>query len=169
MQPLTPADVQLAIQAFDATIQVQHYETSTATSELAAAAIGCELGQIAKSICFVVDGQPVLVVASGDQLVDDRKLAAYFSVGRKKVKLAKPEECLSIFGYLPGGVPPVGHRTPGIKVLLDMTMQRFAIMYAAAGTSQDNFGVSIALLEKMTGGTFVDVVKIAAHDVGEND
>lgn len=159
MQPLTPADVQQALAAFDAAIQIQHFETSTATSELAAAAIGCELGQIAKSICFLVDGQPVLVVASGDQQVDDRKLAAYFNIGRKKVKLAKPEECLSIFGYLPGGVPPIGHRTPGIKILLDTTMRRYAIMYAAAGTSQDNFGVSLALLEKMTSGVFVDVVK----------
>jgi prolyl-tRNA editing enzyme YbaK/EbsC (Cys-tRNA(Pro) deacylase) len=159
MQPLTPDDVQQAIEQFDPTIRIQHFETSTATSELAAAAIGCELGQIAKSICFVVDGQAVLVVASGDQLVDDRKLAAYFNVGRKKVKLAKPDECLSIFGYLPGGVPPIGHRTAGITILLDTTMQRYAIMYAAAGTSQDNFGVPLPLLEKMTGGVFVDVVK----------
>lgn len=163
MQPLTPDDVQRAIDAFDPTIRIQHFETSTATSELAAAAIGCELGQIAKSICFLVDGQPVLVVASGDQLVDDRKLASYFKVGRKKVKLAKPEDCLTIFGYLPGGVPPVGHRTPGITVLLDETMRRFAVMYAAAGTSQDNFGVALPQLEAMTGGTFADVVKTQAN------
>ena len=89
MQPLTPDHVRTVIESANLGLHVQEFTESTATSELAAAAIGCEVGQIAKSICMIVNGNPILVVASGDQQVDDRKIATMFEVGRKKVKLAK--------------------------------------------------------------------------------
>ena len=157
--PLTSQDVQAALDHFALGLQVQHFEQNTATSELAAAAIGCTVGQIAKSICFIIDGEPLLVVASGDQYVDDRKLASLFEIGRKKVKLARPEDCISIFGYAPGGVPPVGHRTPNIRTLLDTTLQRYDMIYAAAGTANDNFGLTPAQLLQITGGTWAEVVR----------
>lgn len=159
MQALTPDHVRQALIAFDLDIPFEHYTASTATSELAAAAIGCDVGQIAKSICFIINGEPLLVVASGDQRVDDRKLATLVSVGRKKVKLAKAEQCIEVFGYAPGGVPPVGHRTPNINTYLDITLKQYDRLYAAAGSANINFGLTPTQLERITRGTWADVVK----------
>ena len=124
MNALTPNHVQAVLDRYDLGLQVEHFDDSTKTSEDAAAVIGCELGQIAKSMCCIVAGAPVLVVASGDRKISDAKIARHFAVGRKKVKIATPEECVAIFGYPPGGVSPVGHRTPGIPILLDETLWR---------------------------------------------
>jgi prolyl-tRNA editing enzyme YbaK/EbsC (Cys-tRNA(Pro) deacylase) len=131
MEPLTPADVQKALDAWNFGIQIRFFEESTATSQMAADAIGCELGQIVKSLAFVVDEQPIIVLTSGDQRVDDRKLAALYSVGRKKVKPATAEQCVEIYGYAPGGA----HN---------------AI-----------FPVTLEQLTQISGGQFADVVKQA--------
>ena len=160
MEPLTSNDVQKALNSYGFDIQLIESTESTATSELAAAAIGCEVAQIAKSICLIVDKEkPVLVVASGTQSVDDRKIAAIFNVGRKKVRLAKAEECIEIFGYPPGGVPPVGHRTSDIVIFLDNNLKQFDRVYAAAGTANINFGITCEQLEIVTQGIWADVVK----------
>lgn len=160
MQALSTDHVVDALRERDFDVQLLHAESPTPTSEDAAAEIGCTVGQIAKSICFMVDGDtPLLVVASGDQQVDDRKIAGLFNVGRKKVKMAKPDQCVEIFGYPPGGVPPVGHRSDGIKILLDETLRRFDKVYAAAGSAQINFGITPDELERVTGGQYIDVAK----------
>jgi Cys-tRNA(Pro) deacylase len=161
MEPLTPADVKPVLEAFDPNIKILAFETSTATSELAAEAIGCKVSQIAKSICFMIEEKtPVVVITSGDQQVDDRKVAALFNVGRKKVKMAKPDECVSVFGYVPGSVPPVAHRTP-VKIYLDETLKRHTDVYPAAGSASACFGITLEGLQKLTGGTFADVVRDA--------
>jgi prolyl-tRNA editing enzyme YbaK/EbsC (Cys-tRNA(Pro) deacylase) len=90
----TPEDVQKALDELNLGITVRFFDNSTATSQQAADNIGCELGQIAKSLCFMADGQPILVIASGDQRVDERKLAAMFNLSRKRVKTATPEQCI---------------------------------------------------------------------------
>jgi prolyl-tRNA editing enzyme YbaK/EbsC (Cys-tRNA(Pro) deacylase) len=161
MEPMTPADVQPVLEAFDPNIKILFFETSTATSELAAQAIGCQVSQIAKSICFMVEESPVVVITRGDQQVDDRKVAALFNVGRKKVKMAKADECISIFGYVPGSVPPVAHRTP-VKIFLDETLKRHTNVYPAAGSASACFGITLEGLQKLTGGTFADVIKNAS-------
>ena len=130
MQPLTPDDVQAALDRFSLGIQIRFFDTPTATSQQAADNIGCELGQIVKSICFLVGDQPVMVLASGDQKVDDRKLAEFYSVSRKKVKVATPEQLVEIWGYEPGSVPPFGHR------IADTDLHRqhaAALRYAVCG------------------------------------
>ncbi len=157
MEPLTSADVQTALDAWNMGIQIRFFENSTATSQLAADNIGCELGQIAKSLCFIVDEKPLLVIASGDQRVDDKKLAAMFNVSRKKVKVASAEECVAIFGYVPGGVPPLAHRTKEMTVLLDDSLQRYGQIYAAGGAHNAIFGVKIDQLAQISGGQFADV------------
>lgn len=157
MQLMTPADVQAALDAFDLDIRLTFYEESTATSQLAADAIGCELGQIAKSLAFIIDGQPILVVASGDQRVAEKKLAAYFAVGRKKVKVASHEQVVEIYGYEPGGVPPLAHRTSGMTVLVDESLQRYDRIFAAGGAHNALFGVTLEQLQQISGGTFADV------------
>lgn len=158
-EPLTPDHVQRILDEFDIGLQVTHFDVTTFTSEDAARAIGCELGQIAKSICLTAGGAPVLVVAAGDQRVSDAKIAKQFGIGRKKVKIATPQECVEIFGYPPGGVSPVGHRTEGIPVIIDETLARWDEIHAAAGTSHDNFSLSFEQLKTITAGTVLDCVK----------
>lgn len=159
MEALTPADVQKALDALDSGIKITFYEESTATSQMAADNIGCELGQIVKSLAFMIDGNPVLILASGDQFVDDRKLATMFEVGRKKVKSAKPEQCVEIYGYAPGGVPPLAHRTADLPTYIDDSLKRFEQLYAAGGAHNAIFPISLTQLLEITGGAFADVKK----------
>ena len=162
MEPLTPAHVQSVLDQFDLGLSVLHYDDHTTTSEDAARVIGCELGQIAKSLCLTVGGSPALVVASGDQRIAEAKLAKHFGIGRKKIKIATPEQCVEIFGYAPGGVPPVGHRTADIPVVVDETLGRWKEIYAAAGTPHDNFALTFEQLVTITDGTVLDCVKDTA-------
>lgn len=159
MDTFGPAHVQAILDSFGLGLTVRHFEQSTFSSADAAAAIGCELGQIAKSLCLFIDGKPVVVVASGDQRISDAKLARHFGVGRKKVKIADAQRCVEVFGYAPGGVSPVGHRDPSIPVYIDQTLGRWEVVYAAAGTDRDNFSLTFDQLVTITGGTVLDLVK----------
>lgn len=159
MQPLTPADVQAALDRLETGIRIHFFDSSTATSQQAADNIGCELGQIIKSLAFIVDGQPIIVLASGDQFVDDRKLAAMFGVGRKKVKTANADQCIEIYGYAPGGVPPLAHRTAGLPVYIDESLQRYEQLYAAGGAHNAIFPITLQHLVEISGGQIADVRK----------
>ena len=159
MQTLTPDHVQAVLDSHELGLTVIHFDDHTTTSVDAARVIGCELGQIAKSMCLMVGDAPVLVVASGDQRIAEAKLAKHFGIGRKKIKIASPEECIAIFGYAPGGVPPVAHRTAGVPVIIDELLARWNRVYAAAGTPHDNFELTFDQLCTITGGTVLDCVK----------
>lgn len=154
----TPDHVQAALDALGLDIRVHVFEQSTATAPEAAAAVGCELGQIIKSLCFVVGEQPVVVLAAGDRRVDDRKLGALYGVGRKKVKIADPDTTVAVTGYAPGGVSPVGHRTQ-LPIIIDDTLQRYEMVFAAAGSSNAIFPVPFEMLVQATGGQVADVVR----------
>ncbi len=151
MEPLGPDDVQAAIDAQGLNTQIQTFDTSTATAEDAAASIGTELGSIVKSLVFVVNGQPIVVLASGDKKIDTRKIAAIYDVGRKKVKIATAEQCIDHIGYAPGGVPPLGHRQP-VPIFIDDTLARFDTVYAAAGSPHAIFPVAYDTLVQITDG-----------------
>lgn len=157
--PLTPDDVQAALDRLNTGIKIRLFENTTATSQQAADNIGCELGQIVKSIAFIVDGKPIIVLTSGDQRVDDKKLATMYEVGRKKVKTASPEECVEIYGYAPGSVPPLAYRTLGIAVHIDEMLKRYTDIYAAGGAHNAIFPLTPEKLVEITGGQFADVVK----------
>ena len=164
MQTLRPVHVQEVLNQFELGLTVIHYDDHTTTSQDAARVIGCELGQIAKSMCLMVGGAPALVVASGDQRIAEAKLARHFGIGRKKIKIATAEQCVEIFGYAPGGVPPVGHRSSGIPIIVDKTLDRFTTVYAAAGTPHDNFALSFAQLVTITQGTVLDCTREAPRE-----
>jgi prolyl-tRNA editing enzyme YbaK/EbsC (Cys-tRNA(Pro) deacylase) len=163
MESFKPEHVQAALDSYNLGIRIRFFDNSTATSQLAADNIGCELGQIAKSLAFIVDGKPIVVIASGDQRVDDKKLAAMHDVGRKKVRPATPEQCVEIYGYAPGGVPPLAYRTAGLPVHLDDSLQRYEQIYAAGGAHNAIFPVTLEQLVTISGGQFADVKK----EVGE--
>lgn len=159
MQALTSDDVQHTLSGLDATLQIRLFEQSTATSQMAADVIGCALGQIAKSLCLIVAGQPVLVVASGDQRLDDRRIATVLTVPRKQIHMASAEECLSIWGFLPGAVPPVGHRTRMTHTFLDNTLRRYDTLYAAGGSANAIFPITLRQLETITQGIWLDTAR----------
>ncbi len=164
MQPLGPKDVQAALTDLGLTIDITFFEETTATSQQAADQIGCVVGQIVKSIAFIVDGQPILVLTSGDNRVDDRKIATLYGVGRKKVKVAKPDQLVEIYGYEPGAVPPFGHRTAAIAKHLDEGLQRFEAVYAAGGAHNAIFEIPVATLAEVTGAAFTDVRDVRKED-----
>jgi prolyl-tRNA editing enzyme YbaK/EbsC (Cys-tRNA(Pro) deacylase) len=166
--PLTADDVQAALDHVLPGTTIRFFETTTATSQQAADNIGCELGQIVKSLCFFAERdageRAVLVLASGDQRVDDRKLAAHYGVGRKRIRIATPDECVSVWGYLPGGVPPLGHRTRDYDVFIDATLGRFTQLYAAGGAHNAIFPITLEALRQATGGILMDVVRTEHAD-----
>jgi len=157
---LTPEDVKQALADLKLDIEIMVFDDSTATSQMAADNIGCELGQIVKSLGFMINKEtPILVLTSGDQTVDDRKLATMFEVGRKKVRMMTAEQCLEILGYAPGGVPPLGHRHNNFEIYIDEMLKRYEIVYAAGGSAQTIFPIRLDALERVTDGIFADVAK----------
>ena len=160
MQVLDATDVKRTLRDLKLEVDVIEFDSSTATAQQAAQNIGCELGQIVKSLGFIVNKTtPVLVLTSGDHSVDERKLAALLSAGRKRVRMMTAEQCISVLGYSPGGVPPIGHRTGGFAIYLDQSLQRFGLVYAAAGADNAVFPIRLRTLQQVTGGAFADLVK----------
>lgn len=145
------AAVQAALDALGLGIRLQRFEEPTSTAEEAAAAVDCELGAIVKSLCFLVDGRPVLVLAAGDRRVDSKALRRIFQVSKKKVKIADPASVLAATGYPVGGVPPLGHPEP-LLTLVDESLSRFETVYAAAGSDDTIFPIAYETLVEVTQG-----------------
>lgn len=107
----------------------------TPTVETAAEAVGTTPEKIVKSLLFLVEGFPTLVISSGTDRVDRRKIAKYFGIGRKRVKLADPEKVRDLTGYEVGAVPPIGHPQT-IKVILERRIFEQSCIYAGGGSTQ---------------------------------
>jgi len=146
--------IQAFLDQFQLGIRVIEFEVSTETSELAARALGVTPAQIAKSLVFLADEQPLLVVTCGDMKVDSKKIKAL--TGARKVRFASPEQALVYTGYPAGGVCPFALVQP-LPVYLDLSIQRFPEVYAAAGTSCSAVPVTMEQLRIITGGEVVDV------------
>ena len=156
---MTPSQrVQALLDAMDLGIHVVEFGASTATAPEAAEAAGCELGAIVKSLLFMIDERPTLVLVAGDRKADLKQLAARFGVGKKKVKLADAETVLRVTGYEVGGVPPVGHRV-AVRTLIDRTLGRFDLVWAAAGNANAVFPIAYDRLVAVTGGRVMDLVE----------
>jgi Cys-tRNA(Pro) deacylase len=135
---------------------IKEFEATTRTAEDAAAAIGCTVAQIVKSLIFVVAGQPTIALVSGSNRLDEKKLAALCGVGRKKVKRAEAELVRQVTGFAIGGVPPFGHSAK-LPTYIDADFGQFALIWAAAGTPNAVFPVTPAELVRVTGGSVVDL------------
>ena len=118
-------------------VRVQRLEASTRTVRDAAEAVGCSEAEIAKSIVFVADGDPVLCVASGRHRIDTDKLADALDVA--EVRQAAPDEVRAATGFAVGGVPPFGHDVP---VLFDESLLDHERVWAAAGDPHSLFCVN---------------------------
>lgn len=126
---------------------------SARTSREAAEAVGVSVGQIAKSLIFTANGSPILVIASGDHRVDERKLEA---LAGARIRRADPETVRQATGFSIGGVPPVGHATK-LPTYIDRDLLRHPLIYAAGGVPECLFPVSPDELLRATGGQVADI------------
>ena len=118
-------------------VELKTVEDSTRTVPDAAAAVGCDAGQIAKSIVFVMDGEPVVVVASGRHRVDEGKVCEALDCA--EVRQASADEVRAATGFAVGGVPPIGH---GLPVVFDSALLDYDVIYAAGGDGNTLFEVA---------------------------
>ena len=145
--------VQAALAAQGVEAQVVELADSTRTAVEAAAAVGTTVAQIAKSLLFLADGAPILVIASGVNRVDTRKVGA--AVGAKLTQ-ANADDVKRLTGFPIGGVPPLAHATPP-RVFLDRDLLRYADIWAAAGTPHAVFRTTPGELLRVTGAEALDV------------
>lgn len=141
--------VQAALQRAGLGAKVRILDDSARTVVEAAAALGVKEGQIAKSLVFLADEVPVMVVASGDEMVDTAALAAH--VGAAKVKRPDATVVREATGYPIGGVSPAGLPT-ALRVLVQESLQRWDVVWAAAGTHHAVFPSTYDELLILTGG-----------------
>jgi len=141
--------------------EILQFETSTSTAREAAEAVGCETGQIVKTLFFMAAGRPTVVLAAGDRQVDTGALAAIVGIGRKKLKMGTPAEVREHTGYEIGGVAPVGH-LKGSDVVVDDSLRRFECVWAAAGTGKTVFPARTDDLVRAIGGQWAAITKGSA-------
>lgn len=151
--------VQEALGAAGSAVQVRELPDSAHTAAQAAAALGVSEGQIAKSLVFVADGQPVLVVLSGVDRVDPDRLARH--LGATRAKRADADTVRSATGFPIGGVSPVGH-AGRFPILVDRALASYDAVWAAAGTPHAVFPISFAELLTVSGGEAADVRVVAS-------
>src|SRR3954447_9106269 len=133
-------------------VDVTTLDRPTRTVQEAAAAVGCQPAAIAKSLVFVADGEPVLVVASGAHRVDTNKIADILDVA--EVRQASPDEVRSATGFPIGGVAPFGHDLP---VILDETLLAHDLVWAAGGDGNTLFCVEPNKLSSCINARVADV------------
>jgi prolyl-tRNA editing enzyme YbaK/EbsC (Cys-tRNA(Pro) deacylase) len=140
--------VQSALEAAGVEARVIELPQSTRTAAEAAQAVGCEVGQIAKSLVFCdADGEAVLVITCGTNRVNEKRLG----LERASAELVREKT-----GYAIGGIPPVGHATP-LRTFIDEDLLRFERIWAAAGTPNAVFELSPGELTRITGGRVIRV------------
>lgn len=136
--------------------KILEFDVSSATVELAAAALQCEPARIAKSLSFSADGSAILVVAAGDTKIDNPKYKAQFHT---KAKMLSPKETEEQIGHAVGGVCPFAVNS-GVDVYLDVSLKRFTSVFPACGSSNSAIELTIPQLEQYSGYKgWVDVCK----------
>jgi prolyl-tRNA editing enzyme YbaK/EbsC (Cys-tRNA(Pro) deacylase) len=139
------------------TFEIRILSDAVRTARLAAEALGCEVGQIANSLIFrdANNNQAVLIMCAGDRRVDVQKVKAQTGIDLGK---ADAEFVRQQTGFAIGGVPPVAHANP-LRCLLDASLRRHGEIWAAAGTPESVFCMTPDELQKITAGTWQDLVE----------
>jgi prolyl-tRNA editing enzyme YbaK/EbsC (Cys-tRNA(Pro) deacylase) len=147
------------------TLEVTTFDESTHTAAEAAAAVGAELGQIVKSLVFVIpDGtslEPLLCLVSGPNRVDLARLAAV--TGAPDVRRATAREAHDLTGFAIGGIPPIGHER-SVRVIMDPDLGRYPVVWAAAGLSTAVFPVPPATLLVLSNATVFPITEQPSED-----
>jgi prolyl-tRNA editing enzyme YbaK/EbsC (Cys-tRNA(Pro) deacylase) len=130
-------------------ISVRRFPEGTRTAPDAARAVGCEVGQIVKSLVFTLDGAPVVLLVSGANRVDASRLPG-------RLAKAGADLARAATGYSIGGVPPFGHATE-VPVYMDRDLERYEVVWAAAGRPDAVFPIAPAELRRLSGATVLDL------------
>lgn len=142
---------------FDMENRIIELQESSATVELAAQALGCEPARIAKSLSFMVNDKPILVISAGDVKVDNARYKAKFGA---KAKMLTAEEVEALIGHAVGGVCPFGINE-GVSVYLDESLKRFTTVFPACGSGNSAIELTIPEMEQYSGyEEWVDVCKM---------
>lgn len=155
--PLSPSaqKVQQALQALGMTLQVVELPDSTRTAIEAAQAVGCQVGQIVKSLVFKTkrSQRALLVIASGSNRVDEKLIEARIGepLGKADAEFVRQQT-----GFAIGGVPPLGHASP-LLTFIDQDLFQYERVWAAAGTPHAVFALNPADLARMTGGEIIPI------------
>jgi prolyl-tRNA editing enzyme YbaK/EbsC (Cys-tRNA(Pro) deacylase) len=147
--------VRQALSAAGLAAEVQELSASTRSAQEAAAAVGCDVAQIVKSLVFrgTVSGRPLLALVSGKNRASEARLAA---LAGEPVARADAGFVRERTGFSIGGVPPVGHKEP-VAAFIDQDLMAFPVIWAAAGAPNAVFALSPADLQRITGGQVADL------------
>jgi prolyl-tRNA editing enzyme YbaK/EbsC (Cys-tRNA(Pro) deacylase) len=137
----------------DLGVNVRSFPGGTRTAVDAARAVGCELGQIVKSLVFVAGGRPVVVLVSGANRLDEEKLA---EIAGSPVTKADAETARAATGFAIGGVPPFGHATD-VPVFMDEELLHFGQVWAAAGRPDSVFEIEPGRMRELSKATVLDL------------
>jgi len=137
-------EVKAYFEKFNMKDRILEFEVSSATVELAAAALNSEPQRIAKTLSFDVDGKTILIVAAGDVRVDRKKYKARFGA---KIKMLKLDEAPDLIGHAVGGICPFAVKE-GVAVYLDESLKRFETVFPACGSDNSAIELTIEELEK---------------------
>lgn len=135
-------------------VEVSEYPAGTRTAEEAAAAVGCDVAQIVKSLVFTLDGEPVLALVAGDRRLDPDRLAQ--ALAGTAVRRADADRVREATGFPIGGVPPIGHHTQ-LAIALDRSLLDHEVVWAAAGTPRHVFAVAPSALFAAVDGVVADL------------
>ncbi len=147
--PLTPDDLEAYLIEHSIEAEVVRLTVPTPTVEAAAEVIGVHPDQIVKSLLFLIEQHPVLVIASGMGRIDRRMLAKHFEVNRRKTHFADAKTVLSLTGFPVGAVPPIGHRTE-MDVLVDPAVMEQEIVFGGGGSDMALLRLDPQLIRKHT-------------------
>ena len=148
--------VRAYLEKFGAADRIREFPVSSATVELAAAALGCEPGRIAKTLSFLLDGAAVLIVASGSARIDNHKYKEQF---RTKAVMLTPQQAETLVGHAVGGVCPFGVNG-GVRMYLDVSLRQYETVYPACGSSNSTIELTLPELETFSAAAgWVDVCK----------
>lgn len=136
--------------------RILEFDGSSATVDLAAAALNCEPGRIAKTLSFMVQDTPILIVSAGDVKIDNAKYKAFFG---KKAKMLTADQVMELVGHAVGGVCPFAIKD-GVTVYLDASLKKYETVFPACGSSNSAIELTIEEMEKYSGyKEWVDVCK----------
>ena len=145
-----------ALKVFDKSLKVQILQETARTAKDAANALNCEEGAIVKSLVFRAESEFIICLVSGDRRCSLNKLKKLIS--KKDVSMASAEEVKAQTGFTIGGVSPVGH-IKDLNIIIDKTLERFQIVYAAAGHPNSIFKINFLKLKDLTKGRIEDITE----------
>jgi Cys-tRNA(Pro) deacylase len=150
------SDLAAFIAANGITAEIILLPDHTPTVEVAAQALGVRIEQVAKSILFLAEGSPVLVIANGTNRIDYRRLGDYLNLSRKRIKMADADQVLNFAGYIVGSMPPFGHKSK-LRTLIDARMFEQPEVYAGGGDINAMLRVTADEIMRVTSGERAEV------------